>query len=312
MKCLVSGATGFVGRQLCQRLAARGDTVIACSRTGAPLPDGTPTHGLDLAQNEFDGDLFEGVDVLFHLAGVAHQHAPEAAYRELNYLATIKLARRAAQAGVGCFVFLSSVKAMGRTTSSKPRTEAQCNAPTDAYGASKWQAESDLRMEFSDSGMQVVILRPALVYGERPKGNLELLSRWVRRGLPRPPDGGGRSMVAVDDLVDLLCLLADDPPRGVNTWIVSDGETYSTRRLYDLLRQALGRGRGRAWLPRWAWWLAARALDGLGRHPAGATYDRLFGFECYSNAAVVRATGWQPRTSLEEQVGKMITGRDDT
>ncbi len=69
MKCLVSGATGFVGRQLCQRLAARGDTVIACSRTGAPLPDGTPTLGLDLAEREFDGDLYEGVDVLFHLAG---------------------------------------------------------------------------------------------------------------------------------------------------------------------------------------------------------------------------------------------------
>ena len=186
MKCLVSGATGFVGRQLCQRLAARGDTVIACSRGGAPLPDGTPTLGLDLAEREFDGDLLEGVDVLFHLAGVAHQYAPVGAYRELNYLATMKLARRAAQAGVGCFVFLSSVKAMGRPTSSKPRNEEQCSTPTDAYGASKWQAESELRMAFSDSGMQVVILRPALVYGERPKGNLELLSRWVRRGLPRP------------------------------------------------------------------------------------------------------------------------------
>lgn len=311
MKCLVTGATGFVGRQLCQRLAARGDTVIPCSRSGTPLPDGTPTHGLDLGERGLDQDVIQGVDVLFHLAGIAHQHAAADAYHEVNYLATMKLARQAAKAGVGCFVFLSSVKAMGPANTDEARDETRCNVPTDAYGTSKWQAECRLRAEFADSDMRVVILRPALVYGERPRGNLALLVRGVRSGLPRPPAGGGRSMVAVADLVDLLCLLADSPPPGINTWIVSDGETYSTRQLYDLLRQALGRGRARAWLPRWAWRLGARVLDSLRGRPGESTYDKLFGFERYSNASLVTATAWRPQTSLEEQVAKMIPRQGD-
>ena len=109
MKCLVSGATGFIGRHLCRQLQERGDCVIALSRTGAPLSGGAPTLALDLAQAMPARELLRGVDVVFHLAGIAHQQADPAAYTALNEQATLQLARACSAAGVARFVFLSSV-----------------------------------------------------------------------------------------------------------------------------------------------------------------------------------------------------------
>ena len=113
MKCIVSGATGFIGRKLCQQLEARGNVVIALSRRGDVLGNGEPTLALDFTVNDPSEDLLCGVDVFFHLAGIAHQQAPESAYEVLNYRATERLAKLASAAGVRCFIFLSSVKAMG-------------------------------------------------------------------------------------------------------------------------------------------------------------------------------------------------------
>lgn len=303
MKCLVSGATGFIGRHLCQQLAARGDTVIALSKSGATLPDGTPTLALDLAAHDLPEDYLSRVDVVFHLAGIAHQNATPGVYEQLNYQATLRLARQAASAGVGCFIFLSSVKAMGPSHTAAPRSEAQCAAPSDPYGISKWRAECALREQFADDRMSIVILRPALVYGHEPKGNLRLLARGVRWGLPRPPAVGRRSMLALPDLVQLLCLLASSPASGVSTWIACGEHGYSTRDIYDCLRSVAGRGRGVAWLPLWGWRLAAALLD-LGTSPGGeSTYDKLFGTELYSNAALLAATDWRPRGRLEQVLG---------
>ena len=306
MKCLVSGATGFVGQQLCQQLLHRGDSLVALSRSGDTLEAGTPTLAMDLAVNGPDQALLQDVDVVFHLAGIAHTQAAEADYQQLNYHGTLRLARQAAAAGVGCFIFLSSVKAMGRSLSDASRTEDDCVLPEDPYGLSKWRAECALREEFAGADMSVVILRPALVYGPQAKGNLRLLARGVRLGLPRPPAEGLRSMIAVRDLVSLLCTIASDPPAGVATWIACDERLYSTRLFYDLLREANGQGRGHAWLPRWGWRLAATLLDlRPGRHTEPMV-NKLFGTELYSNAAVLAATRWQPRGDLEDVVAAML------
>ena len=303
MKCLVSGATGFIGRQLCQQLLERGDDVVALSKTGASLADGAPTLALDLAARDPDVECLRGVDVVFHLAGVAHQQAEESVYQALNYRATMRLARLAGAAGVRCFIFLSSVKAMGAPVSDRPRSEGDCTLPADAYGLSKWQAECDLREEFSSSEMAVVILRPTLVYGAHAKGNLSRLAKGVRRGLPRPPQGGARSMIAVQDLAELLCIIARNPPCGVHTWIVCDASAYSTRIIYDLLRTANGRGRGVGWLPRWGWRVGAALLDIASGRRDDPTFDKLFGAELYSNAALLAGTDWQPRVTLGDVIG---------
>lgn len=308
MKCLVSGATGFIGRELCKHLAARGNTVVALSKSGVPLGDGQPTLALDLAQSDPDFACFKGVDVCFHLAGIAHQQAPETAYQLLNCEATLRLARMASNAGVRCFIFLSSVKAMGPPGTSE-RSERDVSCPLDPYGLSKRRAEDVLRQAFSGDRMSVVIVRPALVYGLNVRGNLQALASAVRRGLPRPPEGGRRSVIALDDLIDLLCCIAQHPPTGVQTWIACGGESYSTREIYDLLRAAGNMGRGIEWLPRWAWQVGAQLLDLAAGRRGETTYDKLFGTELYSNAAVMADTGWRPRHRLEDTVGHIAAAR---
>ena len=154
--------------------------------------------------------------------------------------------------------------------------------------------------------MAVVIVRPALVYGANAKGNLQLLATAVRWGLPRPPQGGLRSMIALEDLVELLCVIARrPPPSGVHTWIACGIDSYSTQAIYDLLREAHGKGRGIGWLPRWVWRAGAHLLDmAFGRRDE-STYDKLFATEQYSNAAVLRDTDWQPRIRLEDVIGQI-------
>jgi UDP-glucose 4-epimerase len=302
VKCLVSGATGFIGRQLCQQLAVSGNTVIALSKYGAPLSDEQPTLALDLTQSDPEASCFEGVEVCFHLAGIAHQQAPDSAYQRLNCDATLRLARMASNAGVRCFVFLSSVKAMGPPYTTAERSEGDGSRPSDPYGLSKWRAECALREAFVGDRMSIVIVRPALVYGVNVKGNLRTLARGVRNGLPRPPQGGRRSMIALDDLVDLLCVVARHPPPGITTWIACGGESYSAREIYDLLRAADSRGSGVSWLPRWVWWVGTHLRDlALGR-PGERSYDKLFGTELYSSAAVLAAMQWRPRIRLEDAI----------
>ena len=300
MKCIISGATGFIGRQLCQQLESRGDTVVALSRRGATLASGKPTVPVDLAECDPDVSLLQGADVFFHLAGIAHQQAAGSAYTALNYRATLRLARLAQTAEIPCFVFLSSVKAMGPSDTSDARVESAVSAPVDAYSLSKWQAECALRDAFAGTAMSVAIVRPALVYGPHVKGNLQALATAVRWGLPRLPQGGRRSMIALEDLVDLLCVIAEHPPSGVKTWIACGADSYSTQEIYDLLRAALGKGRGVDWLPRWIWKLAANLLDGVLSRRAEPTYNKLFGWERYSNAAVITDTAWRPRIKLED------------
>jgi nucleoside-diphosphate-sugar epimerase len=310
VKCLVSGATGFIGRQLCLQLEEQGHLVIALSRRGDVLGNGEPTLALDLTVNDPDETLMRGVDVFFHLAGIAHQQGPKSAYEALNYRATERLATLASAAGVGCFIFLSSVKAMGSPTSLHMRSESECTIPTDPYGLSKWHAECALRQAFSEDEMSVVILRPALVYGPDVKGNLQSFSRGVLWGLPRPPNRGARSMIAVEDLVALLCLIAQRPPVGFQLWIVCGAQSYSTQVIYDLMRKASGKGMGIGWLPRWLWRLGAHVLDIVTGQRNGSTYEKLFGTELYSNAAVLAGTEWKPRVILEHVMGNIIAPRD--
>ena len=170
--------------------------------------------------------------------------------------------------------------------------------PDDAYGCSKRDAEVAIGNVLADTGMRVSVIRPALVYGEGAKANLALLSRAVQRGLPRPPELGARSMISREDLCELMLTLADGAVPGVHTYIASDGEAYSTRRIYDALRAARGMGIGVAWCPAWAWRLACAGMDAVagGSEPA---WQRLFGTELYSGAAVQSATGWRPQLTLE-------------
>ena len=299
MKFLVTGATGFIGAQLCAQITHAGHELLAFSASGGRLPDGSATHALDFASQQIDTGLLGSVDTVVHLAGIAHRSAAEADYQAVNHRAPVELARRAAQAGVRSFVFLSSVKAMGPGASDHARNEQDCRAQLDPYGRSKRAAEIALVDELGGGDMSISIVRPALVYGSGAKANLALVSRAISKGLPRPPADGGRSMIGIDDLCRLLLLLAEPRSPGVRTYIAADGEVYSTRRIYDALRKARGMGQGRAWCPRWGWRVGCRLLDALKRNPQPA-WQRLFGWELYSSEAAQADLDWRPQQTFED------------
>lgn len=279
--------------------------MVPLSRSGQCLADGTPTHALDIATDTFDERLFSGVDAVIHAAAIAHQHADPEDYRRVNHDATLRLFRCACAAGVRAFIFVSSVKAMGPPVSGTPRTEGEMFPAPDAYGASKRAAEDDLRRE-RGACPSLLIVRPTLVYGVENKGNLRLLARGIKLGLPRPPERGRRSMIALPDMAGLLCALAADPPPGCHTFVACGPADYSTRQIYDLLRRAAGRREARSWLPLWAWRAAARVFDALRLRPAGDTYEIMFGAEVYDGSAVTRVTGWRPSVRLEDVLGRRV------
>jgi UDP-glucose 4-epimerase len=308
---LVTGATGYIGQALSERLQRDGQTAVLLSRHGRPLPvSGASTQALDLASASVSETLLQGVDTVYHLAGIAHTQAPAAAHDSVNHRATLALAVAAERAGVRTFVFLSSVKAMGTAATATPRQEWEVSPPSDAYGRSKWDAECALRERFAASAMSVIVLRPALVYGAAPKGNLKWLLRAARWGLPAPPVGGARSMVALGDLVDLLVCVPRCGLQGVSTFNVTDGHSYSARESFLILRAALGKPCLGYYWPVWLWRSLAGLLDLLQRQPRGASYDRLFGAERYDNHALLEATGWRPSATLASLAPAMARRAD--
>ncbi len=294
MHALVTGATGFIGRVLCEQLLQSGWAITAWSHSGGSVVGELTSRPIELAGCTPGHEDFAGVDVVFHTAGIAHQSAAPAAYEAVNHQATLALARAASAAGVPRFIFLSSVKAMGPPTSPASRSETECSPPQDPYGNSKLDAELGLQTLLGPSGCRLVIVRPTLVYGPQAAGNLLRLWQAMKRGAPVPPARGLRSMVSRDELVRLLLLAATEPD-AEGVYIASDNEPYSANAICNAMRQALGRGPGRAWLPLPVWALACALLD---RKIGGDTYQRLFGTETYSNRRAQEMLGWQPEALL--------------
>ncbi|MEM1112152.1 MAG: NAD-dependent epimerase/dehydratase family protein [Pseudomonadota bacterium] len=301
-RCLVTGANGYIGRELCRQLLAADVDVVALVRDKRTAPSGTQALVADLASRIPDARELDGIDVVFHLAGIAHQRSTAEAYARINFDATWMLARAAADAGVGTFLFTSSIKAMGEAPSAAPRTEERISEQRDEYGLSKWRAEEALRREFARTEMAVVILRPCLVYDADASGNLGALARAAQRGLPMPPELGARSMISREDLVAVMLDFLQRPSRGVHTYIVCDGDSYSSRRIYRALRRAAGRGDTMS-LPLWLWRIACVGLDVSARLDSRDSYRRLFGTELYDARKLRAERGWQPQLNLEQALG---------
>jgi UDP-glucose 4-epimerase len=241
-----------VGKALIQRLLSTpGQSVVAAVRAA---PDRLPA-GIEracIADLSPDADWRTGlaaVDTVFHLAArvhVMHDTAgdPLAEFRRVNVDGTLNLARQAAAAGVRRFVFVSSVKVNGeQTTPGRPFTADDAPAPADPYGVSKHEAELGLRRVAADTGMEVVIVRPPLVYGPGVKANFLRMMRWVQRGIPLPFGAidNRRSLVARDNLVDLLVHCSYHPAAAGEVFLAGDGEDLSTTQLLQRIGDALDR-----------------------------------------------------------------------
>ena len=303
MKVLVTGANGFVGGVVLQRLnAISGLQAIGSVRSFAGSPDKRIVElGDSAAQTDWSLAL-SGVDSAVHTAARVHvmndtEADPLSAFRAVNVEGTLNLARQAAAAGVKRFVFISSVKVNGESTPfGGAFSEADIPSPQDAYGQSKHEAEQGLRQLSADTGMEVVIIRPPLVYGPGVKANFAALMRAVQRGWPLPLGAvhNQRSLVALDNLVDFIITCITHPQAANQTFLVSDGQDLSTTKLIRGMAQATGVPARLLPVPVWALKAGATLLG------KGDAVQRLCGNLQLDISKARSLLGWVPPISVEE------------
>jgi len=291
VKFFVTGATGFIGQRLIYKLKNEGEKKIrVLSRLFCP---GYETVVCDLQSDLIPDDTFDGVETVFHLAGLAHDLREttklEDIYRQINVYATVRLAELAAASGVRQFVFVSSVKAGGKD-------ELVNSEPEGIYGLTKREAEVKILEIGRQSEMHVSIVRPSLVYGHGVKGNLALMRKGIECGWfpPLPETGNRRSMIHVDDLVRMLLLVAEDDRANGEIYIATDGVPHSSREIYEAVCRAMGKD-----VPNWQ--VPKIFFDGLAKLTPKLRYkvDKLLGDEYYSSAKW-QGLGFRAEKSLRD------------
>ena len=303
-RVLITGANGFVGRALCDALRARGIDHVPTARHAG--------HSGQLVVGNIDATTrwekyLAGSDVVIHLAARVHvmqdpSGDPLAAFRAMNVDATINLARQAVLCGVKRFVFVSSVKVNGEETTGKPFTAFDVPAPIDPYGISKLEAEQALLVLSESTGLEVVLVRPPLVYGPGVGGNFLRLMRLVEMGIPLPFGAfhHRRSLLALDNLVDMLIVCAGHPAASGQTFMVSDGCDVSLPELLRMLAGAMGR-RARIWpLPEK---MLAGAAGLLGK---SGEASRLLASLQVDIAHTKSTLKWKPVASLQDAVNHTV------
>jgi nucleoside-diphosphate-sugar epimerase len=294
-RVLVTGAGGFVGRAVVADLAAAGRPVRAQLRRPAPLPEAAEAVRIEEIATADWRPALRGVDAVIHLAARVHaagaEAADEPAFMAANRDATARLAAAAAESGVRRLVFASSVKAMGE--SSPPGgalDEAAPCRPADPYGRSKRAAELRLAEIAAGSRLEIVVLRPPLVYGPGVGANFRRLLRAVDRGLPLPFGlvRNRRSLVHRGNLASALIAALDHPAAAGATFLVADGPPWSTPELIRLIAAALGRPARLLPVPP-ALLAAAGRLAGR-----GAAVERLLGDLAVDDRRLRTRLGWAP------------------
>lgn len=310
---LVTGVTGFLGGALVQRLIVDGvssGVVAAVRHSRLSWPQSIhPIQVGDLTATTDWTAALQRVTCVVHLAARVHvMHDttvdPLTAFRSVNVDGTLNLARQAAAAGVKRFVFISSVKVNGESTSAgRAFTEADAPNPQDAYGQSKHEAEQVLRQLSADTGMEAVMIRPPLVYGPGVKANFAALMRVVQRSWPLPLGAvhNQRSLVALDNLVDFIVTCITHPQAANQTFLVNDGQDLSTTELVRGMAQAAGVPARLLPVPVWALQAGASLLG------KGDAVQRLCGNLQVDIFKARSLLGWVPPVSVEEGLRRAMT-----
>jgi UDP-glucose 4-epimerase len=308
-RILVTGASGFIGSALVPALTAAG---YAARRAVRRLPERQSPDGDTAAVGEIDGttdwaEALRGVETVVHLAARTHvlrETASDAlaAYRRINVDGTRRLATQAAAAGVRRLVFLSSIKVNGERTFARPYTEDDAPQPEDAYGTTKWEAEQVLRAIERETGLEVVILRPPLVYGPGVKGNFLRLMKLASRGWPLPLASvrNRRSLVYVGNLVDAILACIKAPAAAGRTFLVADGHDLSTPELVRALAKCL------AVPPRLYPFPPALLMLGATLLGKREEASRVLGSLQVGGSRIRRELGWKPPHTMEEGLAETV------
>ncbi len=251
------------------------------------------------------------VKQIIHLAARVHimrdaSMNPMEEFRRVNVKATINLARQAVTAGVKRFIYLSSIKVNGEQTyANRCFTADSVAAPQDPYAVSKFEAEEALKRLGAETGMEIVIIRPPLVYGPGVKANFASMMRWLARGIPLPLAAmihNRRSMVALDNLIDLIVTSLHHPLAANQTFLVSDGEDISTVDLLKRTSAALGKSARLFYIPQWLFYLLTTVLNTKGM------YQRICGSLEIDIEKTRNLLNWQPPLSVDEGLRRAAKG----
>ncbi len=311
-KILLTGSTGFVGTALRNSLHTNGAEFISTIRTLASIENrhghmGT-THVIgEIGPNTCWDKILEDVDSVIHLAARVHvmndtSSDPLNSFREVNTAGTLKLAAAAANAGVRRFIFLSSIKVNGEFTIDQPFDEHSPCAPLDPYSISKYEAEEGLRKIATVTSMEVVIIRPPLIYGPGVKANFLRLLSSVIRGIPLPLAGikNRRSMVALDNLVDFIITCIEHPAAANETFLISDGKDLSTAELVQCIAKQTGHSARLFTLPQSIMELGAALLG------KKAVLDRLTQSLQIDSSKTQQLLQWQPPLSTDQAIADTV------
>ena len=308
MNILITGANGFVGCFLSTKLAESGFNVIAVTRTSSEFSSEIK-HIIKPKINDQTSwhDALTGCDVVIHLAARVHvmneqSNNPLQAFLDVNLHGTINLAKQAIAAGVKRFVYVSSIKVNGEYTEGTGFTERDIPNPKDSYAVSKWRAEEALLELSKTTGMEVVIIRPTLVYGAGVKANFLRLLEVINKSLPLPLANinNQRSMIYIGNLVDALMACATHPNAANQTYLVSDDESVSTPVLIRLLAKSLGK---RCFVFPFPIFIMKFLAGLLGK---SAAVDRLTQSLVIDSSKIRRELGWVPPYSLQQGLDKTV------
>ena len=304
----MTGAAGFVGCSVVEQLLNGHYGVRGCSRQkNVRIPNNAEFYTTDDMSESTDWhQALQNVDVVIHAAARVHvmkdsSTDPLAKFRNVNTAGTLNLARQAADASIKRFIFISSVKVNGEMTSDeRPFTPDDKYIPSDPYGLSKYEAEQGLLSLAKETGMEVVIIRPPLVYGPDVKANFASMMLWVKKGIPLPfgAVNNQRSLIALGNLVSFIIHCIDHPKAANEIFLISDGEDVSTT---ELLKKVAKAFQVHSWLiPIPVSWmkLAAKIVG------KGDVADRLFSSLQVDSSKARDLLGWQPVITMDEQLKK--------
>jgi nucleoside-diphosphate-sugar epimerase len=306
MKVLITGANGFVGNALVKQLLDDNVEVSGAVRsTDSILPDGVGRFVIpDILNEAYWDTILEGVNVVIHLAARVHvmnddAFDPLTEFRKVNHDVTLKLATMASDAGVARFIYLSSIGVNGDKSAS-PFSELDEPSPHNDYAVSKYEAEHSLLALGRSTDIEVVIIRPPLVYGPNAPGNFASLIKWVNKSFPMPFGAiyNQRSFVALDNLVSFIIHCIEHPKAANEIFLISDGEDVSTMTLLQKVAKSMDKQARLIPIPI-SWMTFAAKLIGK-----EALANRLFGSLQVDSSKAKNLLGWKPVITMDEQLKK--------